>query len=92
MFIRVKTKEEAEKVVAALEELGLKLSEHGAEKSDRIRGIATYIDPFHKEYCYIYLTENMMVNEEPFSWTSHRTEVFSIEELVEKVKNAIVNN
>lgn len=89
MYCKVSNKEEAEKAVNALKELGFTISKYGAQEiTDEVKGVATFIAPdeLSIEKTYILLYDHMMCTNPHTSWITARKEVKSVDELVEGAK------
>ena len=82
MFIRISSPEEIKNIVEPLEKLGFEKSKFSVDEGIT-KGVATFITPDDK--LYIFLSENMMTNNECSSWICHRKEVHSVEELLTEI-------
>lgn len=93
MYYKVSNREEAERAVNALKELGFTISEYGAQEiTDEVKGVATFIAPYELtiEKKYILLYGHMMCPNPHVSWITARKEVKSVDELVEGAKAVVL--
>ena len=91
-YLKVSDNKEIERAVNSLKELGFAASTFSQkETNDDVKGVATYINKLEgSTQKYYILLKGYMLNDDPrISWITSRRQVFSVDELIEKVKEAL---